>query len=73
MSYLNLTTLELRRIRGDLIQVFKIVHGLDNISLMIFLSYQIILEPEGIVLNLASGIAGSVMLGRFPSLRLESC
>ena len=32
MSYLNLTTLELRRIRGDLIQVFKIVHGLDNLK-----------------------------------------
>ena len=43
LSYLNLTTLELRRIRGDLIQVFKIV-----------------LEKEGIVLNLASSIPGLI-------------
>jgi len=28
---LGLTTLELRRIRGDLIQVFKIVHGFDKL------------------------------------------
>ena len=25
--YNNLTTLDVRRVRGDLIQVFKIVHG----------------------------------------------
>ena len=28
---LGLTTLELRRLRGDLIQVFKIVHGFDKL------------------------------------------
>jgi len=29
---LNLTTLETRRIRGDLIEVFKIMHGFENID-----------------------------------------
>ena len=32
LKYLNLTTLELRRHRGDLIETFKILKGLDGIS-----------------------------------------
>ena len=31
LKYLGLTTLETRRIRGDLIEVFKIFKGFDNI------------------------------------------
>ena len=34
---LNLTTLETRRIRGDLIEVFKIFKGLDNLDSFAFL------------------------------------
>ena len=45
--------MELRRIRGDLIQVFRIVHGLDNLNFDDFLSYQIIPEPEAIVFKLS--------------------
>ena len=29
---LNITTLETRRFRGDLIEVFKIVNGFDNVD-----------------------------------------
>ena len=32
LANLKLTTLELRRDRGDLIQVFKIVHGFDKLK-----------------------------------------
>ena len=32
LKYLNLTTLELRRHRGDLIEVFKILNGKEGIS-----------------------------------------
>ena len=32
LVHLNLTSLKLRRLRGDLIQVFKIVHGFDRLS-----------------------------------------
>ena len=32
LRHLKLTSLELRRLRGDLIQVFKIVHGFDRLS-----------------------------------------
>ena len=50
-----------------LIQVFKIDLGLDNLKFDDFLSYQIILEQKGIVLNLPSSIPG-LMLGSFSSL-----
>ena len=33
---LNLTTLENRRVRGDLIEVYKIVHGFENIGSDVF-------------------------------------
>ena len=32
LRYLNLTTLETRRLRGDLIEVFKIFKGFDNLD-----------------------------------------
>ena len=32
LAALDLTTLEERRKRGDLIQVFKIIHGIDNLK-----------------------------------------
>ena len=32
LRHLKLTSLKLRRLRGDLIQVFKIVHGFDGLS-----------------------------------------
>ncbi|PIK40492.1 hypothetical protein BSL78_22653 [Apostichopus japonicus] len=39
LQLLNLTTLELRRLRGDLIQVFKIVYGFDNLSFTDFFMF----------------------------------
>ena len=33
LKRLNLTTLKTRRIRGDLIEVFKIFKGLDDLSI----------------------------------------
>ena len=38
LRILGLTSLELRRIPGDLIQVFKIVHGFDGLCFDFFLS-----------------------------------
>ena len=32
LKKLNLTTLETRRLRGDLIEMFKIIKGFDNIN-----------------------------------------
>ena len=32
LKRLNITTLETRRLRGDLIEVFKIVKGVDNVN-----------------------------------------
>ena len=39
LRLLNLTSLELRRLRGDLIQVYKIVHGLENLSFSDFFRF----------------------------------
>jgi len=38
LKILGLTTLKSRRLRGDLIEVFKIVKGFDNIDGIIFFS-----------------------------------
>lgn len=38
-SFLQLHSLKGRRIRGDLIQVFKIMNGLDNLSVDTFFSF----------------------------------
>lgn len=38
---LNLTTLENRRVRGDLIEVFKIIHGYENVQANIFFQNRI--------------------------------
>ena len=37
---LNLTTLEERRLRGDLIQIYKIIHGFVDINLIKGLRYR---------------------------------
>ena len=58
LTYLRLTTLELRRVRGDLIQVFKIVHGFDKLKFDDFVRCLTILVPEVIVLNYVRSIPG---------------
>ena len=40
LHLLNLTSLELRRLQGDLIQVYKIVHGFDNLSFSDFFRFK---------------------------------
>ena len=44
---LGLTSLELRRIRGDLIQVFKIVNGLDGLSFDYFFDFSNVTTNRG--------------------------
>ena len=39
LKYLNIPSLKYRRKRGDLIQIFKIVHGIDNISTSLFFTF----------------------------------
>ena len=41
LKYLNLPSLKFRRKRGDLIQIYKIIiiHGMDNLSLSLFLNF----------------------------------
>jgi len=36
LNILKLTTLETRRLRGDLIEVFKMFKGFDNLDLLMF-------------------------------------
>ena len=40
LIYLKLTTLETRRLRGDLIEVFKILEGFHNLDLSFFFWYE---------------------------------
>ena len=39
LQELNLTTLETRRVRGDLLEMFKIVKGLDRIDYADFITF----------------------------------
>ena len=39
LNFLRLPSLKYRRLRGDLIQLYKIVHGIDNIDYKSFFSY----------------------------------
>ena len=39
LKILNITTLETRRLRGDLIQVFKFFKGFDNVQHSDFFTY----------------------------------
>ena len=39
LSELNLPSLKFRRIRGDLIQAFKIINGIDNIDKDLFFTF----------------------------------
>ena len=50
LSTLNLTTLDLRRVRGELIQVFKILHGYNKLNLLRSPLY--ITPIQGVYLNL---------------------
>ncbi|PIK49959.1 putative RNA-directed DNA polymerase from mobile element jockey-like [Apostichopus japonicus] len=52
LQLLNLTTLELRRLRGDLIQVFKIVYGFDNLSFTDFFMFAKLVCTRGHCLKL---------------------
>ena len=49
---LNLTTLDVRRVRGDLIQVFKIVHGFDNLEFCDFFKFALGRNTRGHCLKL---------------------
>ena len=49
---LNLTTLETRRIRGDLIETFKILKGTDNIAANMFFTMSSIHNTRGHCLKL---------------------
>ena len=39
LQELNLTTLETRRVRGDLLEMFKIIQGLDRIDYADFITF----------------------------------
>ena len=52
LKRLGLTSMELRRIRGDLIQVFKIVHGLDGLSFDYFFEFSNVTTNRGHSLKL---------------------
>ena len=52
LRILNLTTLDVRRVRGDLIQVFKIVHGFDNLEFCDFFKFALGRNTRGHCLKL---------------------
>ena len=47
LRVLGLTSLELRRIRGDLLQVFKIVNGFDGLSFDSFFEFSNVTSTRG--------------------------
>ena len=60
-SWVSITTVELRRLRGDLIQVFKIVHGYDRLSFIEFFTFSHISQAGEITAsNFKGGTVGWV-------------
>ena len=49
LKEVNLTTLEERRVRGDMIQTFRIVQGLDNVEMGTWFKFANEREREGAV------------------------
>ena len=47
LKILGITSLELRRIRGDLIQVFKMVHGFDGLGFDDFFIFSNVTRTRG--------------------------
>ena len=56
LRILNLTTLDVRRVRGDLIQVFKIVHGFDNLEVCDFFKFALGRNTRGHCLKLQKSL-----------------
>ena len=52
---LGLTTLETRRLRGDLIETFKIVKGFSNLDILEFFSFHDGVSTRGHTLKLHKG------------------
>ena len=55
LQLLKLTTLETRRLRGDLIETFKIMRGFSNLNLLVFSSFHDTVGTRGHNLKLHKG------------------
>ena len=71
LNNLNLTTLETRRIRGDLIEVYRIVNGIEGIDWKLLFSKAPYDGTRGHTMKLENNVMNMVIRKYFFSLKIH--